>query len=199
MNKEQIINNIISDLEKTVFKLYESNNQSEQNYQIRDIDGIHSAIDLRNCQEIHNYIYNEYSITKKELYKFKQWLNKHYNDYVVLYHGTSSKNQIMKRGLFVTTLKRRHSFQSESGYVYLSMYPDAARLFGEMSYPYNDVTVYAVIVKIKELKPDIDQLNNKRSYFDFEIGNSLAESLIFGHGARIKRSIKPYEIRLTNF
>ena len=59
--------------------------------------------------------------------------------------------------------------------------------------------VKCIIVKIKELKPDINQLNNKRRYFDFEIGNSLAESLIFGHGARIKRSIKPYEIRLTNF
>ena len=71
-----------------------------------------------------------------------------------------------------------------------------------MGYPYDTVVVYAVDVKIKELRPDTDQLYNKRMYMtgdNGEIGNSLADSLIFGHGARIKRALKPWEIKMTDY
>ena len=108
----------------------------------------------------------------------------------------------MHEGLLRTTSRRRNSAQSESGYVYLSIYPSSAKTFGEIAYPRDEVIVYAVDIKIKELKPDKDQLVNKRRWgygqFDF-LGDSLAESLIFGHGARVRRDIRPYEIKKTDY
>jgi hypothetical protein len=55
-----------------------------------------------------------------------------------------------------TSAKRRNSYQSTSGYVYLSVWPSLARTFGELGNPYDDVVVYAVDIKVKELKPDLD-------------------------------------------
>ena len=106
----------------------------------------------------------------------------------------------MHQGMLKTTLHRRNSYQSASGYVYLSIWPSSARMFGELAYPKQDVTVYAVDVKIRELLPDLDQLRNKRLFGNFDnIGMTLADSLIFGHGARVRREIKPYEIHITSY
>lgn len=89
--------------------------------------------------------------------------------------------------------------QSATGFVYLSIYPQSARTFGELAYPRKQVTVYAVDIKIKELLPDKDQLRNKRLYGQFDIDDTLADSLIFGHGARVKRNILPYELSSTDY
>ena len=60
--------------------------------------------------------------------------------------------------------------------------------------------VYAVIVKVQDLRPDKDQLFNKRRWDDSKkIGDTLADSLVYGRGARVKRNIYPYEIRETEF
>ena len=99
---------------------------------------------------------------------FNRWLSLHRNDYVVLYHGTSANIPVMTEGLRKTSLKTKRSIQSETGYVYLSLWPDSARTFGEISYPYDDVKVYAVIVKVQDLRPDKDQLFNKRRWDDSE-------------------------------
>ena len=73
-----------------------------------------------------------------------------------------------------------------------------AKTFSEIGNPYDEASVYSVVIKIKELKPDTDQLRNKRLWDkDFlEMGNTLADSLIYGSGARVKRNIEPYEISL---
>lgn len=128
--------------------------------------------------------------------EFNRWLRRHKKDYIRLYHGTSENIPIMDKGILTTSLKRKKSFQSECGYVYLSVYPSSAKTFGELSYPNSKVVVYSVVIQIKELKPDTDQLNNKRRDGFPEVGNTLADSLIYGSGARVKRSIKPYEINL---
>lgn len=135
---------------------------------------------------------------KKLVDEFNRWLRRHKEDYIRLYHGTSENNPIMDKGILTTYPKRKKSFQSEYGYVYLSVYPSSAKTFGELSYPHDKVVVYSVVIKIKELKPDIDQLNNKRIYDEdlSKLRNTLADSLIYGSGARVKRSIKPYEINL---
>ena len=106
----------------------------------------------------------------------------------------------MSQGILKTTSRRRNSAQSTSGFVYLSLYPDSARTFGELAYPKQDVLVYSVDIKIKELKPDSDQLRNKRLWdAECKIGDTLADSLIFGHGARVARNIYPYEIGVTEY
>ena len=135
---------------------------------------------------------------RKLVSEFNRWLRRHKEDYVRLYHGTSSKHDILGQGILKTTKRMRNSVQSESGFVYLSVYPNTAKTFGELSYPYDEASVYSVVIKIKELKPDTDQLRNKRLWGkDFlELGNTLADSLIYGSGARVKRNIEPYEISL---
>ena len=170
----------------------------EPPFVVSDMNGEHRVICLTEEPEISSYLYRE-EIIPKEIYTLNKWLRQHREDYVRLYHGTSAKISVKEQGLLTTSMKRRRSYQSESGYVYLSLYPSSARTFGEMGYPYDDVVVYAVDVKIKELRPDTDQLYNKRMYMNEEIGNTLADSLIFGHGARIKRALKPWEIKLTDY
>ena len=126
----------------------------EPDFSVSDIEGEHRVIDLRK-EPAAAVIYNE-ECTDKEIKSFNKWLRSHANDYVRLYHGTASKFDILNQGILKTTPKRRNSYQSENGYVYLSLYPSSARMFGEMAYPRQDVTVYAVDVKIKELHPDLD-------------------------------------------
>ena len=119
--------------------------------------------------------------------ELNRWLRRHKEDYIRLYNG-----------ILTTHPKRKKSLQSSFGYVYLSVYPSLAKTFGELSYPHDKIVVYSVVIKIKELKPDIDQLNNKRIYDEdlSKLRNTLADSLIYGSSARVKRSIKPYEINL---
>lgn len=140
--------------------------------------------------------------TKKTVQQLNLWIKNNCNIYlptkVILYHGTSSEHDIENEGIRRTTKKTKKSLQSEPGYVYLSLYPEMARTFGEFAYPMKDVSVYAVEVPLYSLLPDKDQLRNKRSWSDGEmdkLGNSLAESLFFGQGARIKGDIEPYAVR----
>ncbi|MDR2684864.1 MAG: hypothetical protein LBB53_05750, partial [Prevotellaceae bacterium] len=164
---------------------------------VKDINGTHKVIDLNNTPELQKYLLNK-DVTPEDVKEFQRWLKGHREDYVRLYHGTASSNPITEKGILRTGQKRRKSLQSESGYVYLSRYPDASRFFGE----YNnngETTVYAVDVKIKDLLPDTDQLRNRRMEGREDLGDTLAESLIFGNGARLKRDIKPYEVSATRF
>lgn len=81
------------------------------------------------------------------------------------------------------------------GFVYLSIYPRHARDFASMAYPGKEVKVYGVTVPIRELMADKDQLRNQRHFAGREIPkDNLTFSLAFGHGARLKRRVWPYEI-----
>lgn len=147
--------------------------------------------------------FNDIDLTKKIKDFQKIIKDKSSNIYlienVILYHGTSENIDIENEGIKRTTNKTKKSLQSATGYVYLSLYPDMAFRFGELAYPYDDVKVYAVKVPLFDLVADKDQLNNKREFFP-DLGNSLAESLVFGSGARLKRDVKNYEVRdFTDF
>ena len=159
---------------------------SEKPRIIRDIDGEHKVIDL-----------NSPNITQKDIKELNKWLKVNRDEYVRLYHGTGENNDILGKGIKRTSLKRSKSYQSQSGYVYLNRYPNMARNFGEIN-NMSATRVYAVDIKVKDLLPDLDQLNNQRAAGK-EIGNTLAESLIYGDGARIKRDIMPYEISSTRY
>lgn len=126
--------------------------------------------------------------------EFARWLRKNRNTEITLFHGTAAKLPILEQGLLPTSaVRRRRSYQSGSGYVYLSIFPSSAKMFGEMGYPGQRVVIYAVKVKIKELRPDKDQLRNMR-YFAQKQGlfDTLEHSLIFGHGARVKGKIDSF-------
>lgn len=158
----------------------------------------HKVFDLFNDPETSGYFKAGMSYDKKRVDAFNRWLKAHKNDYVRLYHGTGARHDILGKGILRTTLKRRNSYQSASGYVYLSVYPDHARMFGEMGNPYDKAKVYAVDVPIGDLRADADQLKNKRMWDSdlSDVGDTLADSLMYGSGARVRRDIKPYEITL---
>ena len=128
--------------------------------------------------------------------EFKKFLSNNKDNVVRLYHGTSSKFNILETGLKRTKLKSKRSLQSEQGYVYLSVYPESAKTFGQFAYPNDDIIVYSVDILIGDLKPDHDQLRNVRLWNkNSEYGDSLIESLVLGNGARVKGDIPPYMIK----
>jgi hypothetical protein len=134
--------------------------------------------------------------TENDLKEFGKLLRKNKGeDYVLMYHGTSCDIPIETEGIKKTTVKTKKSIQSQPGFVYLSVFPDMAKRFGRMAYPYGDICVYQVFIKIKNLKPDTDQLRNKRMYSDIDVVDNLVNSLVYGHGARVARNIELYEIK----
>lgn len=146
----------------------------------------------------HKWIYgNPQAYDKKRIAAFNSWLKAHEEEECELYHGTDAKLPILQQGLIKTTARTKKSYQSQTGYVYLSIYPETAKLFGEIAYPGSRISVYAVVLKIKELLPDPDQLKNKKYWCGLSyLGNTLAESLCAGSGARVKRNVFPYELKL---
>ena len=167
-------------------------NRMLESYTTSDINGNHKVIDMRECPETSVIFNNEPE--QKEIDNLNKWLRTHKEEYVVLYHGTSAEFPIKEQGLKKTTYRTKKSYQSEPGYVYLSLFPGSAKFFGEIAYPNKEIAVYPVCIKIKELKPDYDQLVNKKMA-GFDAGDTLADSLIYGHGARVKRHINPWEIK----
>lgn len=139
---------------------------------------------------------NRGKVTKKEIDNLNKWFKKNKKNAVRVYHGTSSDHPIMDKGLLPTTLKTAKSLQSGHGYVYLSYDPSRAEDFGIMTYPMKNVTVYSVDIPISQLKPDVDQLANKRMYGCFDMGQTLAESLLYGSGFRVKGKIEPWQIKV---
>jgi hypothetical protein len=157
-----------------------------------------NPIDL--LKEYPDFFYSE--PTPDLIKEFSKIINSHKNQYqpnirpVKLYHGTSANIDILKDGLLTTKMKTKKSLQSQTGFVYLSIFPDMAKTFGEIAYPYDDVVVYEVVVPVYLLQADKDQLNNQRAYAGRNMGDSLAESALYGHGFRVKGDIPPYMIKV---
>ena len=149
-------------------------------------------------QNIEKLPFEEGVPSQIKVQNMKNWLNNNndkYNlKYVVMYHGTGVNIPILEQGLKPTSITRRRSYQSTSNYVYLANTPQRAKLFGDLGNSSKSV-VYAVRVLVRDLKADIDQLNNLRIVGN-KIGNSLAESIIYGGGARIKGKVPPQDIEL---
>lgn len=127
-----------------------------------------------------------------------KFLNKYLKDnkynLIELYHGTSSDNNIIENGLLTTKVKTKKSLQSTPRYVYLSIFKDMAIKFGSFAYPKKDVNVYKITVPVYFLKPDLDQIKNVRMWSNENIGETLADSALYGHGFCIKGNIPPYMI-----
>jgi hypothetical protein len=158
-----------------------------------------SSIDLEDI--VHDEV-DFINITKESIKNINRWVKFHSDIYkmekVILYHGTSSKNDIEKEGIKKTTLKTKKSLQSAVGFVCLSLYPNMAKTFGDLAYPYDDIRVYAVEVLVKDLLADHDQLFNKRMWDDENsknIGKTIGDSLVYGSGCRVKSKIEPYQVR----
>lgn len=115
------------------------------------------------------------------------------NKLVKMYHATAASLPIEAQGLKPTTDARRRSYQSASGYVYLANTPERAKNFGDLGNQSNCV-IYEVLVRIRHMKADTDQLNNLRSVGQ-EMGDSIGESIIYGGGARVKGKIDAWAVR----
>jgi hypothetical protein len=148
----------------------------------------------------HEWLYNSVKSDGVEIKKLRRFLWNNRDGECILYHGTSAEIPVMEQGLKKTTLRTKKSLQSQSGYVYLSTFPSSARMFGEMAYPSKKVVVYQVRICIYELRPDRDQLRNRKVFAgEYIEKEDLATSLAIGHGARVKRQIWPFEIKPTDF
>jgi len=157
-----------------------------------------TTFDFHKDPQFDKFFYGE-DFSKKDLKEFNKLLRDNRGEnYVLMYHGTSCENDIENEGIKKTTLKTKRSLQSQPGFVYLSVFPEMAETFAKLAYPMEDVCVYQVFVKIKYLKPDKDQLRNKRLYSEIDVNDTLIDSLIYGHGARVPRNIEPYEIKKLN-
>lgn len=160
-----------------------------------------ALLELIKEQQWKDVLFNN-NLEPKRVNDFKRFLDSYNNIYldnlVRLYHGTSIEHNVLEEGLLPTSNKRKKSMQSTNGYVYLSIYPSMAKTFGEIAYPNKEIIVYSVDIHIRYLKADLDQLRNKRHWANIVVGNSLAESIIFGHGARVKGKIEPYKIKKCN-
>lgn len=147
-------------------------------------------IDFSKEEQWHHLFYGAIDVNDPNIKELDQWLRNHRNDFVRLYHGTAKEHPVMEQGLLPTSANRRNSLQSRSGYVSLSIYENMARTFGEMAYPKKEIEVYAVTLCVRSLTPDADQLSNQRCYAGREVKNTLAHSLIFGHGAQVKGKVE---------
>ncbi len=161
---------------------------------------IHEVIDLRD----YDFLYHQ---SKESVIKINKLLRKNEDKLIRLFHGTSPNLPIQEEGLKTSKIKTKKSLQSEVGYVYLSIYPESAKIFGEMSNNTKNSVVYEIEIPITHLKPDKDQLYNKRkSYVEFNtrekvpiIRETLGDSAIYGNGFRVKGDIPPYMIKKYNF
>lgn len=153
--------------------------------------------------ELDELLYGQPS--KDDVAKINSYMNKiqhkYDEDVIRLYHGTASKfkQDILDNGLTPTTNSNKHSLQSTPGYVYLSVYPEMARKFGELGYAGKDITVFQIELYVRDvhLLPDLDQLGNVRMWSDNKtIGTTIGESILYGHALRYKGKVPPYSIRV---
>lgn len=123
--------------------------------------------------------------------------DKYANELVKFYHGTDPALPIEDQGLKATSATRRRSFQSRSGFVYLANTPERAKMFGLLGNQGRCV-VYEVVVPVHKLVADLDQLSNLKAAGYPQLGNSVAESIVYGGGVRIKGSLEPWQARKMN-
>lgn len=155
--------------------------------------------DFADDAAFHHLFYGRASA--KELAEFARWLRARPDAFVRLYHGTAARNPLLDQGLLPASTRRRNSFQSANGFVCASVYPGHAHQFGVMAALNGGqdasgyrVAVYPVVTTLRRLCADLDQLRNVRAG-GTDCGNSLAESLVYGHGARVRGRIEPYALR----
>lgn len=109
-----------------------------------------------------------------------------------MYHGTSINLDLTSSGICPTSASNKKSLQVESGYVYLAATPARALKQGQMANG-GQAKVYEVLVDIKDLLADKDQLSNLAAT-GAAVKNTLAHSLTYAGGARVKGVIAPWAV-----
>ena len=122
--------------------------------------------------------------------RLARWLRANPDGWVRLYHGTAAHVPVANQGLLPTSTRRRNSLQSRSGYVSFSIFPGHAEMFALLAFPRRSVTVYGVDLRVRELRPDLDQLRNQRAWAERCVKPTLAHSLAYGHGAQVKGALR---------
>jgi hypothetical protein len=121
--------------------------------------------------------------------RLARWLRANPDGWVRLYHGTDARLPIETEGLRPTSVRRRNSLQSRSGYVSFSIYPGHSEMFALIAFPQRSVTVYGVDLRVRELVPDTDQMRNQRIWAERCVRPTLAHSLAYGHGAQVRGAV----------
>lgn len=163
---------------------------------------LHSGIMTDNTNPID--LFNDYNNVltnpdqEKAAKEITRLLKGNINKLIKLYHGTSPHIDVLEYGLKTTKMNTKKSIQSEIGYVYLSIFPDMAKTFGNLAYGISNAAVYEVLMPIVHLKPDKDQLFNVSRETGIRLSPTLGNSAIYGHGFRVKGNIPPYMINKYN-
>lgn len=170
------------------------------------------------------YYYDGYNENDKTIFDFpgfnenpkkadKQKLNKFIKEQkaniytpieITFFHGSSIMDfeKILDKGILPTTKKNRNSYQSSSGFVYLTPYLYIAQIFGNYAAHWRQHSsfnnekansiIYKIDVSITNLSPDRDQIINKnKNKLEHEqpLSFNFAESLIEGKSIRNKGMI----------
>ena len=159
--------------------------------------GEEAVTDFSQDDEWHDIAYRE--PTKKAIARLNAWLKDNPYATIRMYHGTDGSIPIMQEGLRPTSGRTAKSLQSSHGTVSLSIFPGMAHQFGRLAYPGKEIAVYPVDVLVKNLVPDKDQLRNKRHFGGrTDLGDTLAESLAIGHGAKVMGAVPVDWIRVAD-
>lgn len=156
--------------------------------------------DFADDVRFHGLFYRE--PTPGEVRAFGTWLRARPNDFARLYHGTWAGHDVLGDGLKPATAKRRNSYASANGYVYLGVHRELARRFGVMAAANRGeapdgarVAVYPVVVSVRRLGPDPGQLVFGRLWRRAEPQCSgLAASLVYGQAARVRGAVAAHQI-----
>jgi hypothetical protein len=198
-DKNKILNHF---KKQQVRELFNDNGLIDLEKRIKEIENnntIEELLDPKNKDM--KELEKEIKDLKKDRYELQ-------NSTILLYHGTSSEHNIIGNngeGLKPTTKFTAKSLGVSLGAVYLTPKPDVAEQFGNFAYPSQDITIYAIRVKLggngkpnEKISPDKDNINYKKHY-DYEtygnIKTNLSNSLIFGRSCCVKSKIPTYNIR----
>lgn len=120
-------------------------------------------------------------------------------EYVVLYHGTTRERaeRIIVEGLKPTTSTRRNSYQSASGYCYLTPDHEMAKAYAMHGAPMApDHTVLRIIARFNRLQPDGDNIANKQREAGIVIASNAISSIAHCHSVRVRGRIGPESISI---
>lgn len=112
--------------------------------------------------------------------------------FIRMYHGTSINLDLASSGIRPTKAANKKSLQVESGYVYLAATPTRALKYGQIANG-GQAKVYEVLVDVKDLLADKDQLSNLAAT-GVDVKNTLAYSLTYAGCARVKGAIAPWAV-----
>jgi N12 class adenine-specific DNA methylase len=147
-----------------------------------------AVTDFSEDEAWHDIAYRE--PTKKAIARLNAWLKENQYATIRMYHGTDASIPVMKEGLKPTSARTAKSLQSSHGTVSLSLFPGMAHQFGRLAYAGKEIAIYPVDVLVKNLVPDNDQLRNKRHFGGrTNLGDTLAESIAIGHGAKVRGAV----------